>query len=519
MKYSIVYFMDHSPALGGAAHTLLRQAALMKNAGADVMVVLSDASGKVCEEYLRICREAALPAVTRNYKVTNQPEGIDICTVMEGFESVERLLQQKKPDIVHSVQLNTVVELVCRELQIPHVMSIYPGIPEFFKLPYADIFPGYHICDSRFYAEFWHTYAGTDSYCVRTMAPDVTYNRKSKDIELFRFICVGEIYKMKNQLEVIKAFGQAVQEGLCGRLDLWGGMNDSRYWEECMTYIQENCLDKVICLRGFTADMEAVYRDSDILICGSRRESYPNAVSEALAHGVTVLSTPVAGVPEVIRDRENGYLCEGYEAEHILQKIKVLIRDYETGYIESVMENADKTYREVHSSQAVKGQLLKCYKEILKNFARKNKEMYYSMADVQEEFGGIIRTYQENRNAFSYPEWVQIYIWKIKYVVDEICRSRRLRGCLIWGTGKYGGIYKEILDVFAPDIELTGFIDTYKKGTFMGYPIISPEQISHYKDQAILVGVLNHRQEIMNELAGYGYKYNEDMFVFDALSW
>ena len=184
---------------------------------ADVMVVLSDASGKVCEEYLRICREAALPAVTRNYKVTNQPEGIDICTVMEGFESVERLLQQKKPDIVHSVQLNTVVELVCRELQIPHVMSIYPGIPEFFKLPYADIFPGYHICDSRFYAEFWHTYAGTDSYCVRTMAPDVTYNRKSKDIELFRFICVGEIYKMKNQLEVIKAFGQAVQEGLCGR--------------------------------------------------------------------------------------------------------------------------------------------------------------------------------------------------------------------------------------------------------------------------------------------------------------
>ena len=519
MKFRIVYFMDHSTALGGAAHTLLRQAVLMKNAGNEVMVVVSHILGKVCEDYLRICREEAIPTVTLNYTVTNQPEGISICSVMESYEDVERLLQEKKPNIVHSVQLNIAVELVCREFHIPHIMNIYPVLPEFFKLPYADVFPGYHICDSQYYAKFWHTYAGTDSYCVRTMAPDALEPRKNMNKKQLHFICVGDIYEMKNQLEVIKAFGQAVREGICGKLDLWGRMNDSGYWEECRTYIEEKQLEKVICLHGFTSDMEAVYQDSDVLICGSRRESYPNAVSEALAHGLIVLSVPVAGVPEVIRDRENGYLCEGYEAEHILQKIKAFIKDCETGYIDSVMENAEKTYRKVHSPQAVKEQIVQCYEEIRKNFERRNVTTQYSISDMKEEFGGIIDIYEKNKKLFSRPEWVKQYLWQIKYVVDEIRRNRNHTGCFIWGTGKYGGLYKEILDVFAPDINFKGFIDTYKTGTFMGYPIINLEHGSDRMDLTILVGVLKHRRQILDELTKYGFQYNEDVFVLDALNW
>lgn len=519
MKRRIIYFMDHSPALGGAAHTLLRQAVLMKNAGNDVMVVVSEVSGEVCKDYLRICQDAEIPTVTLNYTVTNQPEGVDVCSVLENYESVKRLLQEKKPDIVHSVQLNTVAELACRELDISHVMNIYPGIPEFFILRYADIFPKYHICDSLYYAKFWHTYAGTNSYCIRTVATGAPRKEKSRNKEKLHFICVGDIYAMKNQLEVIKAFGQAVREGVRGRLDLWGRMNEGSYWDKCAAYIEENHLEQVIRLRGFTSDMEAVYQESDALICGSRRESYPNAVSEALAHGVTVLSTPVAGVPEVITDRENGYLCEGYEADHILEKIKEYIKDCESGYINAVMKNAEKTYQKVHSPQAVQEKLSECYEDILRSFAGRDKVKQYSLSDMKAEFSGIMDIFQRNRGCFSYPECVKKYLWKIKYVLEELRRSRGGADCFIWGTGKYGGIYKEILDVFAPDLSFAGFIDSYKSGTFKEYPVMKPEQVLGKGNRVIFAGVVNQRQQIMDELAKYGYKYNQDIFVLDVLTW
>ncbi len=66
--------------------------------------------------------------------------------------------------------------------------------------------------------------------------------------------------------------------------------------------------------------MSTVYIQNDILLCGSTRESYPNAISKALADGLAVISTPVAGVPDVIEDGINGYLSKGYSAEDIFER-------------------------------------------------------------------------------------------------------------------------------------------------------------------------------------------------------
>ena len=90
---------------------------------------------------------------------------------------------------------------------------------------------------------------------------------------------------------------------------------------------------------------------------------------------------------------------------------------------------------------------------------------------------------------------------------------------LYGAPGNMGGIYKEILDVFAPDLNFAGFIDTYKTGIFQGYSGFKPLKVSDKENKVILVGVWGQRQQILNELVGYGYKYNEDMFVMDVLSW
>lgn len=56
------------------------------------------------------------------------------------------------------------------------------------------------------------------------------------------------------------------------------------------------------------SDIDAVYRDTDVLALSSRWEGLPYVVVEALANGVPVVATAVDGVPEAVRDGVSGFL-------------------------------------------------------------------------------------------------------------------------------------------------------------------------------------------------------------------
>lgn len=515
MPKKIVYFMDHYSNLGGAANTLLRQAVLMKRAGKNVSVVVST-WGQICKDYLRLCDKEGIPVYELCFTVTNQPEGVDILSVLENYDGIKNFLKKHLPDIVHSVQLNPTVELVCRELNIPHIMNIYQAVPAFFKFEYADVFPGYHICDSLCYANFWKKYLGTVSYCVRTVAEGEDRNRYFVNQNNLRFVCIGLLCERKNQLEVIKAFEIAVvRHGLCAKLQLIGH-TETPYAELCRQYIIEKELQDCIEIKGFSRNMEEVYRDSDILICGSTSESYPNVISEALAHGLIVISTPVAGVPEVIKDKVNGYLCKGYSAGDIVECIQEVSRDAKTGILDKILENARAVYTEVHSPSAVTSKLLKCYEEILANYKADNS---YGISEFKEEFGEFIDRFHRHQAYFTNLGYVRTNLWKIYYVIQSLNKQGAKHNYYIWGTGKYGRVYKEILDIFVPNFTITGYIDSYAKGQYMGYEIIEPEEALEDDDRIILVGIITKRDEIFDILNNNNFEYNDDYFTFDPIAW
>ena len=143
---TILYFMDNYSALGGAAYTILQQAVLMRRQNKRVTVAVSDyGEGEICQAYLQICQENDIEVVRHTFGVSNQPEDIDILSVLDHYEELRTFIARLKPDILHSVQINPVVELISRELKIPHIMNIYPALPGFFACDYIDIFPRYHI--------------------------------------------------------------------------------------------------------------------------------------------------------------------------------------------------------------------------------------------------------------------------------------------------------------------------------------------------------------------------------------
>lgn len=519
MVHKIVYFLDNYDSFGGAANTLLQQAVLMKQTGKAVCVAVSKYEIRaVCREYLRMCEKEEIPVYELGFSVTNQPEGVDLLSVLESCERIKYFLEKQNPELVHSVQLNPAVELACRELRVPHVMGIFQALPEFFVFPYPDIFAHFHICDSLYYAAFWQKHLGTKSFCVRTVAQRPSEEKRCSERKELTFICVGLVCERKNQLEVIKAFEIARSRGLEGNLQLLG-RRDSSYADKCQQYILDHGLKDFVLLKGFMDCKEEIYQDSAALICGSTSESYPNVISEALANHVTVITTPVAGVPEIIKNRKNGYLCTGYSAAEIAEGILAFTEDVKTGAAKKLLREADSTYEAVHSPNAVTQRLEDVYCQILADY-NKMVPPGYRIKDLEKDFGDFIQSFSQSQKKVTNRKAVKKNLWKMYFVIKSLRKNvlEQRRECYIWGTGTYGKWYKELLDLFVPEIRISGFIDSYKSGDCMGFQIFSAGEILSKGKPVILIGV-SKSKEIIQELKSWNYHYGVDYFKFESIPW
>ena len=110
--YTILYFLDYGERLGGAANTLLQQASLMKRAGNKIMVFVSDLFGRhTAKEYVEIYARNDIEITYTTYRFSSQPEDIDIICIDENYEQLKEIIEEAKPDLLHSVQINPLVEL------------------------------------------------------------------------------------------------------------------------------------------------------------------------------------------------------------------------------------------------------------------------------------------------------------------------------------------------------------------------------------------------------------------------
>jgi glycosyltransferase involved in cell wall biosynthesis len=73
-----------------------------------------------------------------------------------------------------------------------------------------------------------------------------------------------------------------------------------------------------------------LFRRADVFVLPSRGDCTPLAVAEALACGLPVVTTPVGGMPELVRHGENGLLVQPQEPEQLARALRVLVDQPDT---------------------------------------------------------------------------------------------------------------------------------------------------------------------------------------------
>jgi glycosyltransferase involved in cell wall biosynthesis len=120
-------------------------------------------------------------------------------------------------------------------------------------------------------------------------------------------VCVGRLCPQKGQLLLIEAMGRLCREGICARLVLAG---DGEMRTAIERRVTELNLGDHVQITGWIDEAEVRHHllTARAMVLPSFAEGLPVVIMEALALARPVISTYVAGIPELVRPGETGWL-------------------------------------------------------------------------------------------------------------------------------------------------------------------------------------------------------------------
>jgi D-inositol-3-phosphate glycosyltransferase len=122
-------------------------------------------------------------------------------------------------------------------------------------------------------------------------------------------ICVGTIEPRKAQVSLLQAFELVAERHPRAQLAFVGGTDDEGS-RTLAGRIESSPLGERARVVPQTRDVQAWHGMADLLVCASDIESLPRTVLEAMLWETPVLATAIFGLPELIDDGVNGWLCE-----------------------------------------------------------------------------------------------------------------------------------------------------------------------------------------------------------------
>jgi len=173
------------------------------------------------------------------------------------------------------------------------------------------------------------------------------------------------LFRPRKGVEVLlQALAQLRKENIDIRLHAVGPFETDDYQDEILTLTDSLGLSSVVTWTGFTSDVAAEFGNMNVFVLPSLYgEGMPMVVLEAMASGLPVVSTRVEGIPEVIRDGQDGVLADPEDSADLAS----CLRRFASGEIlpESIGDSGRERQRELFSDVAMARGVAGVYDSIL----------------------------------------------------------------------------------------------------------------------------------------------------------
>jgi colanic acid/amylovoran biosynthesis glycosyltransferase len=168
-------------------------------------------------------------------------------------------------------------------------------------------------CPSSQWSKLHVVRCGVDAFYLDTPPSKVFDNQT--------LVCVGRLCEQKGQLLLIEAAGKLVEQGVNVQLRLVG---DGPMRSECEAAIGAWKIQKQVGITGWASGEQVrdEIANARIFVLPSFAEGLPVVIMEALALERPVISTYVAGIPELVKPGVNGWLVPAGDVDSLVNAIR-----------------------------------------------------------------------------------------------------------------------------------------------------------------------------------------------------
>ncbi len=394
-----IMYVCHSAYLAGAENHLFRHCLLAKQAGFNVIFALPSSAKGQLFAMEKMAKDNDIEVIFLNYINNCEIEDINRNQAIEMGEGILHILDKREIALIHSCTLIPAVGYVADKLNIPYIASLYATESDYIcENPNNYYMPDFIHSDSVMYANKWQGKSDRVSRCIRSYIPNEFFNtRESKAKTVYRIAISGTLQERKRQKELIAAIGMLKGEADI-ELYLFGYDHFfPEYKTQCIEMASKYGIENNVIFKGLVTNMHDSLNELniDIAVCASIFESFPQVILEAMALEIPVISTPVAGVPELILNGKTGFVSTGFEAKDISLAIQDCIKSIENKTINQILKNAKATIERECSLVNVSYQLFDVYLESFSICNKKN--MHKRLSNVMKDNGLVIDYNRNNR--------------------------------------------------------------------------------------------------------------------------
>lgn len=253
-----------------------------------------------------------------NIKNRLEEENIEYLPLKKlSFKEIKKAIKQFNPNIIHAhdFKASCLASIFYKKRKI--ISHVHINNKKMRKINLYSLL--YNYVSKKFFHIFFVSQSAYDNYVFKKNVVNkssILYNVIDKE-EIFKkineikcnleydLIFLGRLVEQKNPERLIEIVKLLVKEQKNLKVAIVGDGDKKNIIKQL---INLNNLNKNIDMLGFQQNPYPILNNSKLLIMTSFREGTPMVVLEALCLGKPIISTPVDGLKDIIKNNYNGYL-------------------------------------------------------------------------------------------------------------------------------------------------------------------------------------------------------------------